>query len=366
MIKINNKNLSDVLSVIQPVCNGRIMPILGSVKIECDSDNGRLRLVGSNSEMQIESYCDAEFIGNDIDNHGGCIDADKLNKFVRANSSERIELTMGSDSKAILKGKSRSTINVLNNDDFPEMKVDLDKSIVVKLSAVDLAIAFDSVSHCVAINDVRNFLNGVSFKLNNGELSVVGSDGFRLSTVTIPVNVDSSLSIDCIIPLKTAQTIAKSFKHGDIELRLNRSSLSVTDGETTIIGKNIDAKFPDFGKILNVERVNHLSVNRADLLSGVESVLLTATDQIKKIQLTLSIDNINIVCSNQQGEQSETDIECEYNGTEMVFGVNADYLLQSSKKIDGVININWADENSLILTATDDETTQHLLMPIRM
>lgn len=367
MIKVKSNDLNNALNMVAPVAlgSGKVMPILGCVKITTDSDKKRLSIVASNMEMQIETSCHAEFPYHD--SNGGCIDADKLSKFTKASGNDVVlDITIGSDNKAVLKGKSRSTVNVLNVSDFPEMRVDLDKSIIVKLASSDLALAFDNVNHCVAQNDVRLFLNGISFKLVNGELTVVGSDGFRLSTITLPVNVSNDLSIDCIIPLKTAQTIAKTFKAGNIELRLNRSSLSVTDGETTIIGKNIDAKFPDFGRVLNVVRTNNLVVNRADLISGIESVLLTATDQVKRVSMKFTDNNINLVCRNSQGEQSETDILCEYDGESFEFGINADYLLASAKKIENIINVHWIDTTSFILTGSDESGPVHLLMPINL
>lgn len=364
-IKVKNVDLGSALAVVSSACmgSGRIMPILGSVMIKSNNINNKLLLTASNMEMQIETSCDAEIKGEvDI-----CMDADKLLKFTKASEKESlIDITIGSDGKALLKGKSRSTINTLNASDFPEMKVDLDKSIVVKLSANDIALAFDSVNHCVAQNDARSFLNGISLKLSNGELTVVGSDGFRLSTITLPVNVSNDLSIDCIIPLKTAQTIAKSFKHGDIELRLNRSSLSVTDGETTIIGKNIDAKFPDFGKVLNVVRTHNASIERSEFVSAIDSVLLTATDQTKRIKMTIITNNINLVCSNSQGEKSEVDVSCEYKGEEFVFVANADYVLQSAKKVDGLLNLHWLDISNFIMTGIDEVGPTHLIMTIKI
>jgi DNA polymerase-3 subunit beta len=360
-MKVKSSELNAALSLVAPVSAGagKIMTILGCTKL--DVIDNKLNIVASNLEMQISTSCNVE---GDI--LSGCIDADKISKFTKASGNDVIvDITIGSDNKAVLKGKSRSTVNVLPANDFPEMKVDFNKSITVKMSASDLAFAFDNVSHCVAINDVRYYLNGINFKLSNGELTIVGSDGFRLSTVTIPVNC--SESIECIIPLKTAQTIAKVFKNGDIDLVLSKNSLSVTDGETTIIGKNIDAKYPDFSRQFNIERPNHIIVNRADFVSGIESVLLTATDLVKKITITFSKDNIHFESSNSQGEKSEADISCDFSGKEFVFGANSDYVLASAKKIDGNIHIHFADDcSNFIMTEDSEAGATHLLMPIRV
>jgi DNA polymerase-3 subunit beta len=355
-MKVKSVDLNNVLNLVKPVANGRIMPILGNIKIE--SIDNKLTVIASNSEMQIETSCDSS--GIDI---VGCIDSDKLDKFVKSSSGD-IDITIDGG-KALLKGKSRSTVNVLSVDDFPEMKIDLDKSILIKISSSDLALAINSVIHCLPERpDVRTFLNGVSFKLSNGELTIVCSDGFRLSTITLPVNC--SESIECIIYKTTAQTLAKAFKNCDIELRLNRNSLSVTDGETTIIGKNIDAKFPDFGKVLNVVRTNNASIERSAFVSAIDSVLLTATDQTKRIEMTIRSNNINLVCSNSQGEKSEVDVECEYVGEEFVFGANADYVIQSAKKVDGLLNLHWLDVSNFIMTGDDEVGPTHLIMTVKI
>lgn len=360
-MKVKSSELNSALSIISPVASGsgKVMPILGCVNLNMIDD--KLNIVASNLEMQISTSC---FVEGSIE--PGCIDAEKMSKFAKASGNDGdVSIVIGSDKKAVLRGKSRSTVNVLSTDDFPLMKIDFDKSVLVKLRASDLSLAFDSVLHCVAINDARSFLNGVNFKLSNGELYVVGSDGFRLSTITLPVNCNES--IECIIPIKTAQTIAKTFKNCDIELILSKNALSVTDGMTTIIGKNIDSKYPDFSRQFNIERPNHVIVPRADFVSGIESVLLTATDVAKKMAITFSKDNINFVVSNQEGEQSEIDVKCDYSGKEFVFGANPDYILGSAKKIAGNINIHFADDlGNFIMSAEGEESANHLIMPCRI
>lgn len=361
---IKTKNLTKELNAIAPaVIGNKGMTILSCVKIDSVGDN-KINIIGSNLEMQIEILADAEF-DNEL---SMCIDAEKLIKFSRSNKDIDLKITQSKTAgdKVVLKSNSTSTINTLKADTFPDMQVNLDNSVTVKLDAQDLNYAFNSVLYAVADKnkEARDFLTGVSFKISGSKLKLTGSDGSRLSTVEIDLDIDNDIDIECIIPVKTAQTMTKTFVNGEVELLINNSSMQVSDGVVKITGKNIDAKFPDFSKAFNVDRPNHALIDVSKLVAGIESVLLTTNDLSKGVKVTFGDNNINLIAENPEGEKSEVDIECEYFGKPISLGVNAEYLIQSIKKFKDEISINIADEKNL--TITNDGNAVHLLMSMNL
>lgn len=369
MIKTNN--LTEQLNAIAPACLGnKIMPILSCVKIESVGDD-KINIVGSNLEMQIEMLADTEKQDDPVT---FCIDADKLIKFSRSNKGQDLEIKKeynnlikrkDAGDKVVLKSLSRSVFNTLKSDVFPEMLVNLDGSVEVTLNASDFNHALNQVIYAVNTNDIRTYLQGVNFKIKKSVLTLKASDGHRLAMVYIDLDIDSDIEIECIIPIKTAQAMTKTFTNGDIELIINSSSMCVSDGVVKITGKNIDSKFPDMSRMLDDSRPNHALINTTELCSGIESVMMTTNDLTKGISITFDDDNINIKAENSDGEKSEVDIKCEYFGKKLSLGLNAEYLFQAAKKINGDLSINLSDERTMTLT-TDNDNSTHLIMAMNL
>ena len=109
-------------------------------------------------------------------------------------------------------------------------------------------------------------------------------------------------------------------------------------------------------------------MDNKEFIGGIESVMITAREISRAIVLTFADNNIHVVAENQNGEISIADIECEYFGDDVEIGVNAEYLVQSAKKVDGNISVNLDNSaQNLTLTEVDnDKSATHLIMQMRV
>ncbi len=363
---IKTQNLSSTLNVLYPAVQGnKIMPILSCIKME-SIEKKNIKLTSSNLEMQISVSVDAKI----DDNVNLCINYDKLNQFSRSNKDVDIEILDAGKDKIKLKSNSTSTINTFPPNAYPDMVIDNENSINLELDTNEFQNALNSISYSAGINDIRPFLHGVNFELKNQILKLTCSDGHRLATTSIYVDCDYDLEISCVIPIKTAQTLAKTFsnKEGKLLLSINKNSFSANNETTNITGKNIDAVFPNFSKLFELERLNHAIVDNKLLINGIESVLITAREISTAIVLTFESDNIHVVAENQNGEISIADIKCIYTGNKIEFGLSANYLIESAKKINGDISINLDDDtkNITLIENGIEHSAMHLIMQLKL
>jgi len=351
---IKTKSLGEALALISPAISGKTMQILGHALVK--SENGLTTVTGFDTEIQIVSKFESISDGD----MAICIDYDKLNKFCKVSSGAEIELKI-KDDKAILKAKSRSTISTLPADNYPTMSEKVVEMVSVKVDASELATALDSVLYACAVQDVRHYLLGALFKVSGGKLSIIGCNGARIAITSI--EVVSNADIECIIPRKTAMTLAKTFRSGEIELMLCKSSMAIDDGFVAISGKCIDAKYPVFDKAFDLKRHTAAVIDSKVLIDSIESVSITTGDffaismEFKKDTMTLT--------SFTGTDESVITVDCVYSGDDCTIGLSSVLLSEAVKKTSGLINleVGMKSENVLI---TDSTSTRHLVMSIRI
>ena len=102
-------------------------------------------------------------------------------------------------------GRSKFTLSTLTSDEFPIVDKEFKHSI--KINSSELNYAFSKTSFSMAISDVRYYLNGALIEINKSSLTVVTTDGHRMSMCNIDIENDFNYS--GIIPRKSVIELSK-------------------------------------------------------------------------------------------------------------------------------------------------------------
>jgi DNA polymerase-3 subunit beta len=347
---IKTDQLNKVLPIIQPAVSARTMPILGMIKVDALAD--RIKLTASNTEMQIETECD----GSSDRPVSFCIDADKIGRFSKSSNGSMISIAV-KDGKAELKSKSKSKLDTMPSEYFPTMDSNYSDSVRLSAQSLTVANAIESVAYAASDGDPsRTYLNGILFRVSNGELTLIASDGYRMAQLSIDVEGDD---IDCIIPKKTALTISKIFRSGDIDILLSRNSLSVFDGVTRLTGRCIDAKFPDFSRVIGCS-TESIDIEINDFASAIDGAMLTSPAS-GRVDLTARDGEISALSTNEAGESSSSSLPCSYSG-DVSISVNGRYMIDAIKKLPKIATAKISTGKAKFITLSGDDRSLHLVM----
>ena len=118
--------------------------------------------------------------------------------------------------------KSKFNLQTLAAQDYPVMKKDEEENTFVKLKQKDFKAILKQVDFAMAQQDIRYYLNGLLFEVDNQKLNIVGTDGHRLSFTSIKLQKDFG-KIQTIIPRKTILELVKLLGDGDDDIEINIS-----------------------------------------------------------------------------------------------------------------------------------------------
>lgn len=369
IIKIQKGKLIEPLKNLVGVAEKKqTMPILGNILFRTDGQN--LLMVGSDLEVEISTR--VEYQTNET--LDSTLPGKKLLDILRSLPGDGDVTIDFNDRKATIKsGKSRFVLATLPGTDFPYDKASVDYKFKVPAGSLDNLISQTSFS--MAMQDARHFLNGMFFEVGKEKITVVATDGHRLSMSAC--NQVNSLDepVDCIIPRKCITEIKRilsGFKDNkdhlvDFNIISNHFYFSIDD--YFVKSKLIEGNYPDYNKVFPESLPHKLDVDKNQLKSALQRMSILSNEQFKGVKLSLSSSEVRLSTNNPSQEEGEDSISCTYNGENLDIGFNLTYLIEvidviSSENI--VLQLNNSDSGCLISSQDNDALNKYIIMPMRV
>ncbi len=368
IIKIEREKLIEPLKNIVGVSEKKqTMPILGNVLLITKAN--KLRLVASDLEVEIST--DVDFDTTEAINT--TLPSRKFLDILKSlPGTDQVAIEIG-DSKATIKsGKSRFVLATLPGSDFPYQESEA--SYDCKVSAEVLDTLINQTAFSMAVQDARHFLNGLFFEVTDSRITVVATDGHRLSMSASDLK-NSAEKTSCIIPRKCIMEIKRiltSFKDNKeilVDFNITKSDIFIKIGQYIIKSKLIEGSYPDYNKVFPESLPHKLDVNKDELKLALQRMSILSNEQFKGVKLSLSKSETKLSTNNPSQEEGEDSISCSYSGDEMEIGFNLTYLIEvidviSSENV--VLQLNNSDSGCLISSNNESALNKYIIMPMRV
>ena len=369
IIKIKKEKLIEPLKNLVGVAEKKqTMPILGNILFRADGQG--LLMVGSDLEVEISTRVDYQTSGE----LNSTLPGRKLLDILRSLPGEGDVTIDFSDDKATIKsGKSRFVLATLPGSDFPYDKDDIDYRFKVSANSLDNLI--NQTAFSMAVQDARHFLNGMFFEVSSDKITVVATDGHRLSMSacnqinTLDDPVDCIIPRKCITEIKRILTGFKDNKEHLVNFNIKSNHFYFSVDQYLVKSKLIEGNYPDYNKVFPESLPHKLDVDKSELKSALQRMSILSNEQFKGVKLSLSSTETKLSTNNPSQEEGEDSISCTYNGENLDIGFNLTYLIEvidvlSSENI--VLQLNNSDSGCLISSKDNDALNKYIIMPMRV
>lgn len=341
------------------------LPILANLYFSLE--DGLLNLVGTDLEVEI-----SETIENvEGENATITVSARKILDIVRMLPEQAvISLKRENHNLIVSSGRSRYTLKTLEANDFPRIEVDNWEE-RFKIKQITLKTLLDKTAFAMAVQDVRFYLNGLLFELEDNNLRSIATDGHRLAQTDVDIRLDSKDSRKLIIPRKGITELNRFLDTEDdleLTLEMNRNHLNVTKGKTKLITKLIDGKFPEFKEVLETDLKVSVILDREVLIETLNRVSVLTTDRFKGVKVVLESGTMRITTNNLENEEAVEELELTYSGEKVETGYNLNYLIDAARVVNtDKIEMHLQGNNGIcIIREPGDQQSVWLVMPMRI
>lgn len=257
-------------------------------------------------------------------------------------------------------------------DDFPSIPRANKSQIVIR--AGDFRQKIDRVCVSAARDDTRPVLTGVLWEIDGEKVSLVATDGYRLSVDRIFLSkTDLEKEVRLILPARSLQEISKMLGEtgvGDFSLEFDKGNQQVIFkvGEIEVTSRLIAGEFPPYQQIMPNTYSSRAVFGKLEILEGVKRASLFARDNANIIKLQMENEGVTVRAESSQIGTSVSKMVATTEGNGLTVAFNARYLLDylASCTSEKVV---WETEGELkpsVFRNEDEETWTQVIMPVRI
>lgn len=363
-IRLNRIELQNELVPMQGIVERRTtIPILSHLLLRAVDD--RLHIAATDLDVSLESWCEGEA----REEGSIAIQAKKLYEIIRASAGDEVVLRIDQEGiLTILVGKSRFKIHGLPVEDFPTLPAIVDDE-PVRIPFAEFRAMTSKILFAISNEESRFQLSGALLQLAEDSLTMVATDGHRLALVerTFKAMVDKQ---GVLVPRKVLQELNRF--EGDDELAFTRREhhLAFTVGRRQLTCRILEGAFPDFERVISKNQDKSVAFDRKTLAGVIQRVSLLTGDRTRAIRVELQTGKLVVSAANPDLGEAIEEIACDYDGPDVVLGLNPDYLSQFLGASETEqIRLDFKDDNSQCLAHPVDGPDKRYLcviMPIRL
>lgn len=344
------------------------LPILNNILLS--TDNGRLKLSATNLELSINYW-----IGAKIEEEGSItIPAKEITEFVSYLSSGKLDLILNENNLLTLSSaKTESSFTTVPSTDYPEFpKIDTNTIFELDLSILNQAIS--QLAFAAATDDTRPTLTAILCQFSSDNLTLVATDGFRLSFKNIklvnPINLNTD-QITFLIPAKSLIEVTKLAKNASklkIGLTTDGHQVVFVLDDIELVSRLIEGDFPPYQRIMPETFTTKLYLNKDEFAQAVKIASVFAKESANVVKLNIKTNSVDLTANAPQVGQNKASVESKVEGETLEIAFNYKFLtdfLNVCKSQEILIELNEPLTPGSFHDQSDPNFT-HIIMPVRL
>lgn len=343
------------------------LPILTNLLLELRE--GKLYISSTDLEIGIQTALPAT-----ITEEGSItVPARTFSELIQSLSDESITLSLTGSTLEVTSTKSKSIFQTISASEFPKL-YEFKGTGVAQIQTKNLSQELGMLLFSASTETTRPALSGLLVKKEQDGFLLVATDGYRLSLKHYTEGITAEGNVGfatLIVPARVFKEVIAMREEADtIGMYLEKDANQVVfeAGETLLIGRLIEAEFPNFEKIIPTEHTSQTAFSREELQKAVKICSIFARDSANIIKFSLRSKSIIVSSQTPSLGENTVEVDATLTGEENEIAFNARYLLdvlanvseeQLTFEMTGPLNPG-------VFHIKDDPSYLHLIMPIRI
>lgn len=380
--------LQSLTLVGRAISGQQALPILGNILLEAEGK--RCKVSATDLELSIVTSFEAS-----IENEGSItVPAKAILNFAQYNSDQEVllETSEGTQLKCTSK-HAKTLIAGEASSEYPTISP-IEKQITFTLDAAPLLDALHRVTFASTKTSLRPVLSGVYLHAEKGHLTLVATDSYRLSEYKIPTRASTS-DISCIVPTKVLEelkSILSSRKPerpdsgkddgeekkkkekpeptlSPVEVALSSQQIELHVGQTRLLSRLIDGRFPDYKQIIPKEQKSTVHLSIREILPVIKRMHYFAKEINNNLTFSFSKESVHIKTPPTQSGRDEATLTVKIKGEPNKIALSSSYLLDFLGHADGEGEVELTLTDSMhpaVFRLPQNPLFLHLIMPLRL
>jgi len=268
----------------------------------------------------------------------------------------------------ITSGEAEFSIVGIASDVFPELPSVTDgRTVTIKESILKTLVR--QTRFAVAKTDSNPVHTGIMFELENGKVTAVAVDGYRLALATQELAWDEYTRF--IVPEKGLAEIMKMLKDDGEEIvtiEIGRRNLMFEVGRYTYVTRLLDGDFLDYRAAIPASHTTTVTVNTRSVADLIDRISPVISDRLRSpVRCIFADSQIKASCSTAIGTASDR-ISAKIEGERVEIGFNNRFLLDALKacECDEIKIALGSSLSPMKILPVEGDSFLFLVLPVRL
>ena len=354
-----------ILTASHAAASKNPVQILEGLLIETEGES--VKITGYDLKTGIVTTVPAE-----VNEAGGIVlNAKLFGEIVRKAPGQMITISVNSSFVAKISSElSEYEILGMPPSDYPELPA-VDDGDSIEIGEALLKKMISQTNFAVSDNESRPIHTGALFETENGELTVVAVDGYRLALRREALENKNVPVLSFVVPGSALDELIKIISDGDetVNITLGSKYIMFNIGDTMLVSRRLEGDFLNYKSSIPQSSKYLLKVEKDDLIAAVERVSLIISDKLKSpIRCVFGDGLIKLTVATALGKASD---ECDMDGDceELEMGFNDKYLVEALKAAPAdevLLELSSAVTPCVISPADDSSNFLYMILPVRL
>lgn len=364
-LQIIQENFSKAINIASRFASVKAqLPILGNILLSAKSS--KLNIASTNLEISVSIE-----VGAKIEEKGEVsIPARVISELVSNLPKDTITLESDKEQLKISSSGFSSKVLGMGSSDFPKIPSVVDNAKSLNIPKDGLLGALSQVIFATSTDETRPVLTGVLFIWEKGQVTLVATDGFRLSQKKIHVN-NAKSQPQVVLPKLVLSEISR-LEGGDEVLfyqdqREKQAVFGV--GEVILSSRLLEGEYPDFAKIIPKESLVKIFIDKEEFLRAIKLASVFARESANIVRFKLTDSSIKVSAESSSAGSQETKVDAKIEGKGDGFEIAFNYrfveeFLNSVHGEEVKMEFTSGDKAGVFLDSSDSNYL-HLIMPVK-
>ncbi|MCB9850458.1 MAG: DNA polymerase III subunit beta [Phycisphaerales bacterium] len=362
-VQLNRQEFAEALAAVGSVAAQRTpKPILQCVLLDVQGDH----CVVAATDLEIGIRYTLTQV--DVDKKGKVVlPADKLGQIVRESGDDVLALE-SDDSVCHVRGQgAHYQIYAQDPADFPPVS-DLEGTPDFEVDGALLRRMAEWTVFAAARENTRYAINGVLWEKDGQNLSLVATDGRRLSLARGVLAGAEGPNMERIVPVKAMALIQKIIgdARSPLGIKLTGNQVIVKGARATVSSGLVEGQFPKYSDVIPSEHDRTVVIKTSEFHSAVRRAALLTNEESKGVRLAFKKNQLTLSSRAPSQGEATIDIPVTMEGPDIEIGFNPYFLIEALKNVQkDEVSVELKDSNRPGVLKTDSDFV-YVVMPVNL
>ncbi len=360
--------LAAVNKVKSVVASKSALPILSHILLETGESSVKLTATDLKISIEADTDCAVERPG------AMTVQCQRLSMILAELPGEAdVTLELVENNVAELRcGKVCTKLFCQAPDEFPPVKTFPETGAMVFKQSM-LKKLFQKTSFAICSDQSRYNLTGLLFELRGGRLTVVATDGRRMSMAVADEQVDAA-DVRVIIPAKMIhelETLLASDGDATVDVWVEESHAAFALERLRVVSALIEGNFPNYDAVVPKKHDREVVVKTEEFIRTMRLSLAVTSDKFRSVRVVAGGGALKVQVKTPEVGEFEDEIETSYDGEAVEIAFNPAFILDVLRFIEGekvCLLLKDTSSPGIIKPYTDapQDNYVNVVMPIRI